>query len=84
MYLDERFADIDTQAFRLALAEARDAAESGDWQAALDAAERAVASYRHYVGGSSPYPLLAEAAERLGRRDRAVEALATYWQAVAD
>lgn len=80
-YLDERFADIDTQAFRLGVAEARDAGESGDWQAALDAAERAVASYRHYVGGSSPYPLLAEAAERLGRSDRAVEALTTYWQA---
>ena len=80
-YLDERFADIDTAAFRLAAAQARDAAESGDWQTALDAAERAVASYRHYVGGSSPYPLLAEAAERLGRRDRAVEALTTYWEA---
>lgn len=80
-YLEERFADIDTETFRIAVAEARDAAESGDWQKALDAAERAVASYRHYVGGSSPYPLLAEAAERLGRRDRAIEALTTYWQA---
>lgn len=80
-YLDERFADIDTAAFRLAVAEARDAAEAENWLTALDAAERAVAGYRHYVGGSSPYPLLAEAAERLGRRDRAVEALTTYWQA---
>ena len=80
-YLDERFADIDTAAFRLAGTEARDAAESGDWQTALDAAERAVASYRHYVGGLSPYPLLAEAAERLGQRDQAVNALTTYWQA---
>ena len=80
-YLDERFEDIDTAAFRLAAAEARDAVASGDWQTVLDAAERAAASYPHYVGGSSSYPLLAEAAERLGRRDRAVEALTTYWQA---
>jgi len=46
-----------------------------------DAAEHAVASYPHYVGGLSPYALLAESAERLGRRDSAVEALTTYWQA---
>lgn len=80
-YLEERFADIDTAAFRVAAAEARDAAESRDWLNAFDAAERAVASYRHYVGGLSPYSVLAESAERLGRRDRAVEALTTYWQA---
>ena len=80
-YLEERFANIDTATFRVAVAEARDAAESRDWQTAFDAAERAVASYRHYVGGSSPYTVLAESAERLGRRNRAVEALTTYWQA---
>lgn len=80
-YLEERFADIDTAAFRAAVAEARDAAEVRDWQTAFDAAERATASYRHYVGGLSPYTVLAESAERLGRRDRAVKALTTYWQA---
>ena len=80
-YLDERFADIDPEAFRTAAAEANDALEAGDWTAASEAAARAAASYSYYVDPMSPYLMLAKAEDELGRRDRATAALRTYWQA---
>ena len=80
-YLDDRFAAIDTASFRTAAAQAHGAAEAGNWAAVVEAAERAIASYPFFVDQMSPYPILADAEDRLGRRDRAIAAARTYWQA---
>ena len=80
-YLAKRFHGIDTDAYRTALAAARDAAREQDWEAAAKAATAAAAAHPHRVDANSPYPLLAEAREQLGDRQRTIAALTTYWRA---
>ena len=80
-HLAQRFHGIDTEAHREALALARKAAQEQDWEAAATAASAAAAAHPHRVDRNSPYPLLAEAREQLGDRQRAVAALTTYWHA---
>ena len=80
-YLDERFAGIDPGAFETAMEEAADFASKGDWPAAARSARRAAANYPNAIGRDSPYPLLADAAERQGHRHSAVAALLRYWRA---
>ena len=76
-----RFRGIDTDAFRTALAAARDAAEAGDWALTALEAAQAAAAHPYRVDMDSPYPLLAEALDRSGERAQGAEALATYWRA---
>ena len=76
-----RFRGIDTDAFRTALAAARDAAEAGDWALTALEAAQAAAAHPYRVDMDSPYPLLAEALDRSGERARGAEALTTYWRA---
>ena len=80
-YLAKRFHGIDTEAYREALAAARGAAQEQDWEAAAKAATAAAAAHPYRMDRHSPYPLLAEAHEQLGDRQRAVAALTTYWRA---
>lgn len=79
-YLEERFAGLDTDAFGKAMDEASRAAEQGAWEAAAEAAQRAIASFPT-PDPPSPYPLLAEAQMRLGDRSAAAETLLIYWRA---
>lgn len=52
--------------------------ESGDWQAAREAARNAIELYPGYVDQGSPYLVAARAAEELGDREAAIERLETY------
>ena len=76
-----RFRGIDTDAFRTALAAARDAAEAGDWRLTAQRAAEAAAAHPYRVDGASPYPLLAEALDQTGQQGQGAEALTTYWRA---
>ena len=80
-YLGVRFEGVDVAAYRMALAQAQEAATAGDWRLAGDAARRAIASFPHVIAERGPYPLLAKALRQLGERDAAIDALVTYWQA---
>ena len=80
-HLEQRFAHIDTGAFRSAVAQARDAQLGENWTAAAQAATAAIAAYPHVVGQPSPYPILAQAEDRLGDRTAAIDALVVYWRA---
>ena len=79
-YVEERFAGIDPQAFRAAVAEAAGLADGSDPAAAVAAARRAVGLYPDHVGANSPYPLLADAEARLGNAAAAIDALDAYWR----
>ena len=80
-HLAGRFAGIDIAAFDDAMGRARAAYEAQNWPGAAAAAEEAIAAQPYRVDQNSPYPLLAQAENRLGRRDQAIAALTTYWQA---
>ena len=80
-YLDERFAGIDPAAFEAAMEEAANLASKGEWVAVARSARRAAENYPNAVGPNSPYPVLADAAERQGHRHAAVAALMRYWHA---
>ena len=79
--LERRLAGIDPDLFDARMEEASKAAKAEDWPAARAAAQHAAAAHPHRVDAASPYPLLAEAEERLGNRQSAIAALTVYWQA---
>lgn len=60
---------------------ARKASESERWPDAVDAARKAIEIYPEHTGPGSPYLLLAQALDKSGDRNQAIEVLARYRQA---
>ncbi|HEY6643175.1 tetratricopeptide repeat protein [Povalibacter sp.] len=48
------------------------------WQEAIEPARAAIAIYPEDIGPASPYPLLARAMDKTGRRDEAIDALLRF------
>jgi Flp pilus assembly protein TadD len=80
-HLEERFGRLveELEAFRRALRDTHQAADQGDWPAAVRAGGEAVRRYPGYVQPDSPYVPLARAAEATGDEALLDEILGGYF-----
>ena len=81
-HVDAEFGTVlaNLEAWDAAQREMVEAANGGDWAAAMTAAKRSIELMPDYVEGGSPYLVLARAEREAGDQDAARESLMTYWR----